>query len=147
MSTAISPSWPCGVSCLPTVGSPTLPVPRNDTKPAWISWKSLLILILTPLSSLSARLLPPPAVLTAIATATMDIDPKYDHYDFPTECVEPLNGHAGHLTEEQIAQVHQLRMMLEAEGYKDRLDTLTLVCSPEVTASTAEGGWALVCGT
>lgn len=58
----------------------------------------------------------------------MDIDAKYDHYDFPYEAKEKQDGHAGHLTEAQIAQVHQLRMMLEAEGLTDRLDTLTLVC-------------------
>lgn len=59
----------------------------------------------------------------------MDLDPKYDHYDFPYEAKDPQNGHAGHLTEAQIAQVHQLRMMLEAEGVTDRLDTLTMVRS------------------
>ncbi len=58
----------------------------------------------------------------------MDIDAKYDHYDFPYEAKEPQNGHAGHLDAGQIAQVHQLRMMLEAEGLTERLDTLTLVC-------------------
>ncbi|KYK57200.1 Sec14 cytosolic factor [Drechmeria coniospora] len=57
----------------------------------------------------------------------MDLDKKYDDYDFPHTAAEPQNGHAGHLTEGQIAQVHQLRMMLEAEGFTDRLDTLTLL--------------------
>ncbi|KAH8707460.1 hypothetical protein MY5147_005342 [Beauveria neobassiana] len=57
----------------------------------------------------------------------MDIDPKYDNYDFPYEAKEAQNGHAGHLNEAQIAQVHQLRMMLEAEGFTERLDTLTLL--------------------
>lgn len=57
----------------------------------------------------------------------MDINPKYDHYDFPYEAAQPQDGHAGHLTELQIATVHQFRMLLEAEGYTDRLDTLTLV--------------------
>ena len=57
----------------------------------------------------------------------MDINPKYDDYDFPVKAAQPQNGHAGHLTEQQIAQVHQLRMMLESEGFTDRLDTLTLV--------------------
>lgn len=57
----------------------------------------------------------------------MDLDKKYDNYDFPVEAAEPQDGHAGHLTEAQIAQVHQFRMMLEAEGFTDRLDTLTLV--------------------
>ncbi|KAI6780748.1 CRAL-TRIO domain-containing protein [Emericellopsis cladophorae] len=57
----------------------------------------------------------------------MDINPKYDDYDFPYTKAEPQDGHAGHLTEGQIAQVHQLRMMLEAEGLTKRLDTLTLL--------------------
>lgn len=57
----------------------------------------------------------------------MDLNPKYDDYDFPYTASEKQDGHAGHLTEQQIAQVHQLRMMLESEGYSDRLDTLTLV--------------------
>lgn len=63
----------------------------------------------------------------------MDLDPKYDNYDFPYEAAEPQDGHAGHLTEGQIAQVHQLRMMLEAEGITERLDTLTLVCGCETS--------------
>lgn len=57
----------------------------------------------------------------------MDLSPKYDHYDFPHTVATPQDGHIGHLTDQQIAQVHQLRMMLEAEGYTERLDTLTLV--------------------
>ncbi|KAE8392194.1 CRAL-TRIO domain-containing protein [Aspergillus alliaceus] len=57
----------------------------------------------------------------------MDQNPKYDNYDFPYTAVMPQDGHAGHLTEQQIAKVHQLRMMLEAEGYTDRLDTLTML--------------------
>lgn len=57
----------------------------------------------------------------------MELDPKYDHYDFPTTSPNAQSGHPGHTTPEQDAQVFQLRMMLEAAGYKDRLDTLTLV--------------------
>jgi hypothetical protein len=57
----------------------------------------------------------------------MDLNSKYDDYDFPYTSVEKQDGHAGHLTEQQIAQVNQLRMMLEAEGYTARLDTLTLL--------------------
>lgn len=57
----------------------------------------------------------------------MELDPKYDDYDFPTVSAVDLPGHPGHLTPEQQAQVHQLRLMLEAEGYTQRLDTLTLV--------------------
>lgn len=57
----------------------------------------------------------------------MDINAKYDDYDFPTKAAEKQDGHAGYLTEQQIAQVNQLRMLLEAEGFTERLDTLTLV--------------------
>lgn len=57
----------------------------------------------------------------------MELDPKYDHYDFPTTSPNKQSGHPGHTTKEQDAAVHQLRMMLEQEGYTDRLDTLTLL--------------------
>jgi len=57
----------------------------------------------------------------------MELDPKYDDYDFPVTAPVFQNGHPGHLTTAQQAQVHQLRMMLEAQGYTKRLDTLTLV--------------------
>ncbi|KAJ9655953.1 cytosolic factor, phosphatidylinositol/phosphatidylcholine transfer protein [Neophaeococcomyces mojaviensis] len=57
----------------------------------------------------------------------MDLDPKYDDYDYPTTAPETQSGHPGHTTKEQDAQVHQLRGMLEQAGYKDRLDTLTLL--------------------
>ena len=58
----------------------------------------------------------------------MELDPKYDHYDFPTTSPEVRHGHPGHTTAEENAKVHQLRMMLEQAGCKDRLDTLTMVC-------------------
>lgn len=61
----------------------------------------------------------------------MELDPKYDHYDYPTIAPVAKPGHPGHLTDPQQAQVHQLRMMLETEGYTKRLDTLTLVCLDE----------------
>ena len=57
----------------------------------------------------------------------LELDAKYDHYDFPTTAPVPQNGHAGYLTTQQQAQVHQMRLMLESEGYTKRLDTLTLV--------------------
>lgn len=57
----------------------------------------------------------------------MELDPKYDDYDFPTTSLIDEPGHPGHLKPEEQAQVHQLRMLLEAEGYTKRLDTLTLV--------------------
>ena len=52
---------------------------------------------------------------------------KYDDYDFPTTAPESRPGHPGHTTPEQDAKVEQLRSELEAEGYKERLDTLTLL--------------------
>ena len=57
----------------------------------------------------------------------MELDPKYDHYDFPTTAPESKSGHPGHTTKEQDAAVHQLRMSLEQAGYKERLDTLTML--------------------
>ena len=54
----------------------------------------------------------------------LELDPKYDHYP------NKHSGHLGHTMPEQDAQVFQLRMMLEAAGHKERLDTLTLVCTP-----------------
>ncbi len=60
-------------------------------------------------------------------TGGMELEPKYDQYDFPIIASVKQNGHPGHLTEGQQAQVHQLRMMLESQGYTKRLDTLTMV--------------------
>jgi hypothetical protein len=57
---------------------------------------------------------------------SMTLDPKYDHYDYPTTAPTKQTGHPGHLTPEQEAQVFQLRMMLEQKGYTERLDTLTM---------------------
>ncbi|KAF2858898.1 SEC14 cytosolic factor [Piedraia hortae CBS 480.64] len=56
-----------------------------------------------------------------------ELDPKYDRYDYPTISATTQPGHPGHTTNEQDAAVHQLRSMLEQEGYKQRLDTLTLL--------------------
>jgi hypothetical protein len=61
-----------------------------------------------------------------------ELDPQYDHYDFPSVAPEPRKGHPGYTTPQEDAQVHQLRMMLEQMGYKDRLDTLTLVSFPHL---------------
>lgn len=61
------------------------------------------------------------------APSPLELDPKYDNYDFPTTPPRAQNGHPGFLTAQQQAQVHQLRLLLESEGYTDRLDTLTLV--------------------
>ncbi|KAI1277363.1 CRAL-TRIO domain-containing protein [Xylaria sp. FL0933] len=57
----------------------------------------------------------------------LELDPKYDDYDFPTSSIEARTGHPGFLTPAQQAQVHQLRMMLEGEGFTGKLDTLTLL--------------------
>lgn len=63
-----------------------------------------------------------------MAAPKMELDPKYDaHLDFPTTAPVAQSGHPGHTTKEQDAAVHQLRSMLEAEGYKERLDTLTML--------------------
>lgn len=64
----------------------------------------------------------------------MKLDPKYDDYDYPTTSPAAQSGHPGHTTPEQDAQVHQLRMQLESAGCKERLDTLSLVCSPSFWA-------------
>ncbi|KAL2176626.1 CRAL-TRIO domain-containing protein [Thermothelomyces heterothallicus CBS 202.75] len=61
------------------------------------------------------------------APAPLELDPKYDDYDYPTTAPTPQSGHPGYLTPQQQAQVHQLRLLLESEGYKERLDTLTLL--------------------
>ena len=70
----------------------------------------------------------PPSIIMAAATENkLPTDPKYDQYDFPTIAAEPQSGHPGHTSPEQDAKVHQLRLMLEQLGYKERLDTLTLL--------------------
>lgn len=58
---------------------------------------------------------------------SIDLDPKYDNYDFPVTAPEAQSGHPGHTTKEQDAAVHQLRMMLEQAGYTERLDTLCML--------------------
>lgn len=63
----------------------------------------------------------------ATETPKLAQDPKYDDFDYPTTTPTKQNGHPGHTTPEQDAQVHQLRLKLEAAGCKERLDTLTLL--------------------
>jgi hypothetical protein len=63
----------------------------------------------------------------AAATTTINLDPKYDDYDFPTVSPIQQSGHPGHTDAAQDAQVFQLRTKLEQAGYTERLDTLTLV--------------------
>ena len=60
-------------------------------------------------------------------THEVPVDPKYDHYDYPTTSITKQTGHPGHTNAEQDAKTHQLRVMLEQAGYKERLDTLTMV--------------------
>ena len=60
---------------------------------------------------------------------------KYDDYDYPTTTPEKKNGHPGHTTPEQDAQVFQLLTQLEQAGYSERLDTLSLVHSSLSTPS------------
>ena len=57
----------------------------------------------------------------------LELDPKYDHYDYPTISPFAQSGHPGHTTKEQDAQVFQLRSQLEQAGYSERLDTLSMV--------------------
>jgi len=64
--------------------------------------------------------------------ASIELSEKYDNYDYPIEAPEPQEGHSGNLTAEQQAKVHQLRMLLEAEGVTERLDSLTLVWNPKL---------------
>lgn len=61
-------------------------------------------------------------------TGDVQLDPKYDDYDFPIVAPVAQDGHPGHLTPEQTEKVKQLRTSLEGKGYTARLDTLTLVC-------------------
>ncbi|APA14359.1 hypothetical protein SS1G_11820 [Sclerotinia sclerotiorum 1980 UF-70] len=63
----------------------------------------------------------------AAANPSVNLNPKYDHYDFPTTSPTAQSGHPGHTTPEQDAQVEQLRLKLEAAGFTERLDTLTLL--------------------
>ena len=72
----------------------------------------------------------------------IELDPKYDHYDYPITSPDKKSGHAGHTTKEQDAQLHQLRAVLEQLGYKDRLDTLTLVRGSDGGAPPVEGNEA-----
>ncbi|CAI7609512.1 unnamed protein product [Penicillium pancosmium] len=62
-----------------------------------------------------------------MAEKNLPTDPKYDQYDFPTTAPDAVPGHPGHTTPEHDAKVHQLRTILEQEGYTERLDTLTLL--------------------
>lgn len=69
--------------------------------------------------------------MAATEAKELTLDPKYDDYDYPTTAPTPQNGHPGHTTPEQDAQVHQLRAMLEQAGHTKNLDTLTLVRAGE----------------
>ncbi|KAB8343108.1 hypothetical protein FH972_022701 [Carpinus fangiana] len=69
------------------------------------------------------RLIAPPDV----PNRDLPLEPKYDHYDFPTTSINNQAGFPGHTTPQQDAQVHQLRTELERDGYTKNLDTLTMV--------------------
>jgi len=58
----------------------------------------------------------------------LKLDPKYDgDLDYPTTAPSAQNGHPGHTTPEQDAQIFQLRSALEQSGHTKNLDTLTMV--------------------
>ncbi|KAI5816607.1 putative phosphatidylinositol transporter [Pyronema omphalodes] len=57
----------------------------------------------------------------------MAVDSKYDVFTYPTTNPESGAGHPGHTTPEQDELVAQLRKELEADGFTERLDTLTLL--------------------
>lgn len=63
----------------------------------------------------------------APSPSPLQLDSKYDAHDYPTTAPVAQNGHPGYLTPAQQAQVYQLRLLLESEGYTKRLDTLTLL--------------------
>ncbi|KAJ5046497.1 uncharacterized protein L3040_003740 [Drepanopeziza brunnea f. sp. 'multigermtubi'] len=65
--------------------------------------------------------------MAEIPGTTLKLDSKYDDYDFPIVSATNQTGHPGHTTPEQEASLYQLRMKLEAAGYTERLDTLTLL--------------------
>lgn len=65
--------------------------------------------------------------MAAAPAHEVKLDPKYDDYDYPTVAPTAQNGHPGHTTPEQDAQVFQLRTQLEQAGYTKNLDTLTLL--------------------
>lgn len=57
----------------------------------------------------------------------LKLDPKYDHYTYPTTNPATGSGHPGHTTPDQDASVVKIREELEKEGYTERLDTINLV--------------------
>jgi hypothetical protein len=65
--------------------------------------------------------------MAADAPKTANLDSNYDDYDYPVTAPEVKSGHPGHTTDEQDAKVFQLRTMLEQDGFKERLDTLTML--------------------
>ena len=83
----------------------------------------------TPFKTLPLLLTGDEVSTATMAAPKMELDPKYDHYDYPTTSPSKQNGHPGHTTPEENAKVHQLRTELERAGCKDRLDTLTMVLS------------------
>lgn len=66
---------------------------------------------------------------TASNAGGMELNPKYDQYDYPIISPNKASGHPGHLDDKQMKAVQELRLKLESAGYTDRLDILTLVCT------------------
>lgn len=102
--------------------------------------QNFVILNITTRTSTTPALQPAPTVplcpysiltsslkMAAAGGKELPLDPKYDDYDYPTTAPTPQNGHPGHTTPEQDAQVFQLRSILEQAGYTKNLDTLTMV--------------------
>ena len=73
-----------------------------------------------------------------MAAPQLNSDSKYDNYDYPTTSPTAQNGHPGHTTPEQDAQVYQLRTQLEQAGYSERLDTLSMV---SLNLCTVQSPW------
>ncbi len=62
----------------------------------------------------------------------MELDPKHDDYDFldhRTRRSERAPGTSNRAAAGSVS--YQLRLMLEAEGFTKRLDTLTLLRKPD----------------
>ncbi|KAG8529224.1 uncharacterized protein KY384_005859 [Bacidia gigantensis] len=62
-----------------------------------------------------------------MTTHEIEKHPQYDDYDYPTTAPTVQSGHPGHTTKEQDAAIFSLRTQLEQAGYKERLDTLTML--------------------
>lgn len=68
--------------------------------------------------------------MAEVNTVELKLDPKYDHYTYPTMNPTTGPGHPGHTTPEHDALVAKFREELEKEGHTERLDTISLVRFP-----------------